>query len=257
MNSCIYHGRVRHRRYFPNNHEFSYKLFMMYLDLEELPTLFQRFWLWSYNKPNLAWFDRKQHAGPEDLDLATVIRQKVRIETGQYPKGPIRLLTHLKYFGYGFNPVSFYYCFEEDGETLSCIVAEVNNTPWNEQHCYVLPIRDHASSSHHFEFDKAFHVSPFNNMNQHYDWRFIKPEQQLGVHMNVYEKDRLLFDATMNLQKREVSTRSLSLMLFKFPFMTGKVIAAIYYQALKLWLKRTPLFTHPAKQDSSEGVNKV
>jgi len=257
MNSCIYLGQVRHRRFFPHAHEFSYKLFMMYLDLDELPRLFQRYWLWSYNKPNIAWFDRTQYTQSTHLDLATTIRQRVYKETGVYPAGPIRLLTHLKYFGCGFNPVSFYYCFDEDGQTLNTIVAEVSNTPWKEQHCYILPIRSSMNGFYRFEFDKNFHVSPFNSMNQAYDWRFTSPTDNLAVHMNVYQEDQLHFDATMNLRQRAINTASLSGALCKFPFMTAKVIVAIYYQALKLWLKGTPFHSHETKREAPSMVKKL
>lgn len=230
---------------------------MMYLDLDELPTLFQRFWLWSYNKPNVAYFDRKRHTGDKDMDLATVIRQKVEKTTGVHPEGPIRLLTHLKYFGYGFNPVSFYYCFEKDGETLNCIVAEINNTPWKEQHCYVLPINPDKDGAHRFEFDKTFHVSPFNGMQQQYDWRFITPTEQIAVHMSVYENKQLHFDATLNLKKHRLTSTSLSRVLIQFPLMTSKVVASIYYQAFKLWLKRTPFHNHPKNPSTPEEAKKA
>ncbi len=247
MKSCIYSGLVKHSRFIPNQHTFSYRLFMMYLDLDELPTLFQRFWLWSHKRSNIAWFDRTQHTGHKTCDLDISIRQLVDQETGIYPTGPIRLLTHLKYFGYGFNPVSFYYCFDDDGIRLNTIVAEINNTPWNEQFCYVLPIRD---TSQHFAFDKKFHVSPFNSMKQQYDWRLSSPEEYLTVDMNVYQDNLLHFYAGINLQRQEINSASLARVLIQFPLMTVKIIVSIYYQALKLWLKRTPFHKHPGKQEA-------
>ncbi len=255
-NSRIYLGRVRHRRFTPNTHEFSYSLFMMYLDLEELPSLFNRFWLWSANKPNIAWFDRKQHLGG-GKNLTHSVRQLVQQKAGYRPTGPIRLLTHLKYFGYGFNPVSFYYCFDDDGATLNTIVAEVNNTPWKEQHCYVMPVKKSATTSFQFSFNKDFHVSPFNPMNQNYDWRFSIPSDHLAVHMTVNETGKRIFDATIKLKAQEINAASLSRALLQFPLMTSKVVAAIYYQAFKLWVKRTPFHPHPSSLTESKTVNKL
>ena len=117
MKSCIYEGQVRHTRNKPAFHKFNYRLFMMYLDLDELPTLFRKTWFWSATRPALARFRRRDHLGPEQQALSDSVRDLVETETGRRPRGPIRLLTNLSYFGYCFNPVSFYYCFSEDEET--------------------------------------------------------------------------------------------------------------------------------------------
>jgi DUF1365 family protein len=147
MNSCIYEGRVRHTRTTPVGHTFDYRLFMMYLDLDELPTLFQKRWLWSVSRPALARFHRDDHIGDPAESLSESVRKLVEAETGKRPEGPIRLLTNLAYFGYCFNPVSFYYCFSEDGETVETIVAEVNNTPWGERDTYVQVCDDSSKRS--------------------------------------------------------------------------------------------------------------
>ncbi|MCW8799364.1 MAG: DUF1365 domain-containing protein, partial [Desulfobacter sp.] len=124
MNSCIYEGQVRHRRFSPRSHQFSYRLYLLYLDLEELPELFDRYWLWSARRPNLAWFRRKDYMGDSSVPLDTTIRKTIHNATGIQPEGPIRLLTQLRYFGYGFNPVSFYYCYDREDKQLQTIVAE-------------------------------------------------------------------------------------------------------------------------------------
>ena len=136
--SCIYEGRVRHRRFAPVAHVFEYRLFMMYLDLAELPNVFDGHWLWSSERPNVAYFRRADHLGAPQHPLADCVRQLVKDQSGRYPDGPIRLLTHLRYGGYGFNPVSFYYCFDQADRCVETVIGEVNNTPWGEQHCYVL-----------------------------------------------------------------------------------------------------------------------
>lgn len=252
MNSCIYAGRVRHRRMQPATHEFGYRLFMMYIDLDELPSLFDRFWLWSARRPNLAWFRRRDHLGDRDRPLKQAVFDLVERETGHRPNGPVRLLTHFAYFGYRFNPVSFYYCFDREGQSVDYIVAEVNNTPWNEQHCYVMSERQNIGVPSHkrFQFDKAFHVSPFMEMNLGYDWRFSQPKEKLTVHMENLKDSKKIFDATLVLERRALNGRSLAIALVTYPLMTVKVIAAIHFQALRLWLKRVPFFVHPDKKEA-------
>ena len=205
MNSAIYEGRVRHRRFAPVEHHFSYRLFMMYLDLGELDTVFRGRWLWSARRPAIAWFRRHDHVGDPDRPLDDVVRDLVAERTGRRPAGPVRLLTHLRYFGYCMNPVSFYYCFEADGATLDAIVAEVHNTPWGERHCYVL---DQSGAPH--EFPKNFHVSPFMPMEQTYRWRLGTPGSTLPVHMENLEDGTLVFDATLTLRRRPVTGRGLA-----------------------------------------------
>ncbi|WP_455223024.1 DUF1365 domain-containing protein [Kaarinaea lacus] len=251
MKSCIYTGQVRHRRFAPRAHEFHYRLFMMYVDLAELPLLFDKHWLWSSKKFALAWFRREDHYGKPGVRLEESIRQLVQKDTGHRPRGPIRLLTHFRYFGYCFNPVSFYYCFDEADTQVETIVAEVNNTPWGERHCYVLPEKRNIGNPQHkrFQFGKDFHVSPFMDTDIDYDWRFSQPGEQLNVHMENYQqgtnRQKKIFDATMVMQQRPLTTFNLTKTLIRFPFMTGKVIAGIYYQALKLWLKKFPFYPHP------------
>lgn len=247
MKSCIYRGRVRHRRYAPRSHQFSYSLFMVYLDLAELDQVFKGRWLWSTRRFNLAWLRRRDHVGDPRQPLDAAVRDLVETETGRRPDGPIRLLTHLRYFGYCFNPVSFYYCFDRDDRRVETIVAEVNNTPWNERHCYVLPAQGRPPQRvHRHRFSKAFHVSPFMPLQQSYDWRLSEPGELLAVHMENHEGEGKKFDATLRLERVPISAFELARTLFAFPFMTGKVIAGIYFEALRLWLKRTPFFSHPA-----------
>jgi len=248
MQSAIYRGWVRHRRFAPREHSFRYRLFMMYLDLAELEEVFRGRWLWSTRRFALARFRREDHLGDPRVSLDRAVRDLVECNTGRRPTGPIRLLTHLRYFGYGFNPVSFYYCFDASGAHVETIVAEVNNTPWGEQHCYVLPEARNEGAGQHkrFRFAKDFHVSPFMPMDLDYDWRFSPPETRLNVHMRLNSKAKM-FDATLELQREPLNGANLARVLTAFPFMTIKVIAAIHWEALKLWLKRVPFHTHPKK----------
>lgn len=252
MKSCLYIGTIRHRRFAPRAHEFRYRLFMTFIDLSELPSLFDRFWLWSARRPALAWFRRRDYYGDSAVSLDTSIRDLIANRTGTRPSGPIRLLTHLRYFGHNFNPVSFYYVYDATDTRVETIVAEITNTPWKERHAYVLRATAQLSGEPlmpRWHFDKVFHVSPFMPMSMHYNWRFSEPRAALSVHMECWQ-DAKQFDATLVLQRRPVTHANLARVLLTFPMITVQVATAIYWQALRLWLKRVPVFTHPGKLTS-------
>jgi len=249
--SCLYVGQVKHRRFTPKQHQFSYKLFLVYLDLSELTSVFDRFWLWSIEKTNIATFRRKDHLGDKKLPLDNSVRNYIEQETGRRPQGPVRLLTHLSYFGFSFNPVSFYYCYDKNDDKLEFIVAEVNNTPWGEQYCYVMDAENNQSKNdqadnrlHRYFENKRFHVSPFMPMDMQYDWRFSMPGESLSVHMENHQHGQKVFDATLKLKKRQITGKNLAMALIQFPMITMKIVIAIYYQALLLWLKKIPFVNH-------------
>ena len=246
--SAVYEGVVRHRRLAPHPHAFDYWMAQLYLDLDEVDRVFKQRWLWSSERGNIAQFRRNDYLGPADLTLAEAVRERVEKATGYRPVGPIRLLCHLRYFGFVFNPVSFYYCFAADGVTLACIVAEITNIPWKERHAYVLPVKTARSQARalHWSFPKAFHVSPFMPMTREYAWRFTTPSDDLCVHMEVLRDGQREFDATLNLRRRSLNGASLARVLWRYPLMTAQVVGAIHWQALRLWLKRNPIHDHPA-----------
>jgi len=250
MHSALYTGRLRHRRFAPRPHAFEYPLFMVWLDLAELDEVFRGHWLWSTRRPALAWLRRADCLGDARVPLDEAVRALVARETGARPRGPIRLLTHLRYFGHCFNPVSFYYCYDAAGVTIETIVAEITNTPWKERHAYVLPARESVMRGEQlrFQFGKRFHVSPFMPMALDYDWRFTSPGARLAVHMANRGGNETIFDATLALERREISTASLAGALARYPFATVQVLGAIYWQALRLWAKRVPVYIHPAKR---------
>ena len=249
MHSALYTGRLRHRRFAPRAHQFSYRLFMVYVDLAELDEIFRGRWLWSVRRPALAWLRRADYLGDPELPLDDAVRDRVAAHTGVRPMGPIRLLTHLRYFGVGFNPVTFYYCFDAADTRVEAIVAEITNTPWNERHAYVLtnPVSTGRTRVLRYRFAKSFHVSPFMPMEMDYDWHFGTPGKCLSVNMQNFQGGERVFDATLQLTRREIGAGSLARALVAFPCMTVSVLAGIYTQALRLWLKRIPFHAHPSR----------
>ncbi len=252
LSSAVYEGVVTHRRHAPHPHAFSYRMTQLYLDLDEVDSVFRDHWLWSVNRRNLAEWRRSDYLGASEVPLAEAVRACVRQSTGCAPQGPIRLLTHLRYAGFVFNPVSFYYCYEPDGTTLDCVVAEITNTPWRERRAYVLPVTSAqaAEGMLRWRFDKDFHVSPFMAMARGYDWRFTPPAGELRVHMKVLDGETSELDATLALKRRPLNSHSLARVLWRYPLMTAQVVGAIHWQALRLWLKGNPVYTHAATSAS-------
>lgn len=242
MNSALYFGRVSHRRSGAVEHAFSYRHFLLCLDLTELPQVFAGRWLWSHEAPNLVSVRRADYLGDPALALADAVRSRVRVELGRAPEGRICLLTQPRFLGYVFNPVSFYYCCDSSG-TLDAIVAEITNTPWNERHSYVLDARGGVGAQARFE--KRFHVSPFQDMGQEYAWSFGPLGEQLDVRMQSFADGRACFEARLELRRRALDGAGLARALLAFPGFSARSIAAIYWQALRLKLKGAPFFEHP------------
>jgi hypothetical protein len=250
----VYEGTIRHRRFHPVENRFQYRLFFMFLDLSHLNRLSRIHPLWSGTGVNLAYFRRRDHMGDADVALDRAMREYLRKKTGTRPQGPIRILTHLRYFGHCLNPVSFYYCYDAADNQVETIVAEIHNTPWGQEHLYVLPKEKSIHPSNQWRrhrFEKQFHISPFMDMHLAYDWRFRLPAKQLNVHMVNYENDKRIFDASLSLARKPLTRQNLTRILWLYPAMTVKVAGLIYWQALKLILKGTPFYTHPEKSGNS------
>jgi DUF1365 family protein len=248
VNSALYEGRVRHHRIAPFEHRFEYGLFWVKLDLAELDSVFAGHWLWSTRRPALAWFRRADFLGDPALPLDVAVRDLCEARLGRRPSGRIAVLTHLRYYGLSFNPVSFYFCEDEAGR-LDAIVAEITNTPWLERHAYVLDgtKRPAETASTASRFAKEFHVSPFLPMDCEYAWRFDLDRERIVVHMENWRAGVRVFTATMNLARQEIGSRTLAQALLRHPFQSARVVLAIYWQALVLRLKGAPFFGHPSR----------
>ena len=254
MHSCIYEGTVRHRRFAPIENAFQYPLFFFYLDLDELDTVFADRWFFGVNSLNLGVFRRRDHLFPSELPFKEAIGTFIEEKAGLRPEGPIRMLTHLAYFGYCFNPVSFYYCFSADEKSVDVILAEVNNTPWGERHFYFLTKKDNLANEprKRYRFAKAFHVSPFFDMDLDYDWRFNLPQSSLNTHFILERKGERVFDATLRTKRVELDEVNLPLYLLRYPFLTLRVMFLIHWQAVRLWYKGATFYRHPKKRKKSD-----
>ncbi len=254
----IYVGELRHRRFHPVRHEFAYPVFLVMLDVDRISELMRVSRFSSYNRWNWAAYDERDHFGDAALPLRERMRRDAAAHGLTLPDGPIFLLTNLRYFGYCFNPVSFYYLHDRDG-TLQMILAEVNNTfgetcnYWLTSECERKDAAPPASelAARRYETRKVFHVSPFMDLGHQYDWIFTPPAERLVAHMRTRNGDGVFFDATLTLARRPWTARALRSTLIEYPWTTAKVIAAIYWQALRLRLKGVPYVPHPGA--ASEG----
>jgi DUF1365 family protein len=252
VRSAIYRGQVRHRRHTPVQHEFTASVGMVYLDLDELPGVLEHRPLWSASRRAIGRFRREDHLGDPAVPLKAAVAREIHAQTGAVHDGPVRLLTTPRTFGRAFNPVSFYYCFAPDGDTVQFVVAEVTNTPWGERHSYVLDARAAEDGATHpvmrQSFDKVFHVSPFMGMDHRYAWSLTVPGPTLSVNIDSTERPnptRATFDATLDLRREPMSAAGLRRLLARFPFATLRTGLLIYTQAVRLKLKGAPYFAHP------------
>jgi uncharacterized protein len=240
--SALYEGTVRHRRMAVRAREFRYGIHMAFIDLDELPGLLGG--RLTSPRPGIVRFRRSDYFGDPREDLAGAVRHAVAELTGSRPAGPVRLLTNLRAFGHCFNPVSFYYCFDATGERVEAVLADVTNTPWGERHAYAL-FRKNGDRVLTGNSEKLLHVSPFMGMDHEYEWKVGLPGERLSVHIESHRDGRRAFDATLNLERRELTLRSLASATARHPMNTLHALARIYGQALRLKLRGVPVYPHP------------
>ena len=251
MNSCLYFGEVSHHRKAPRKHDLRYDVYMAHLFLDEVDDVFKGRWFWSANRSNLGGFQRSDYHRPEVDDLSIAVRATMSEQLGRECTGPVSIITHLRTFGYCFNPVSFYFHWNEARTRPSALMAEITNTPWGERYakCFEWETNPNSERSDH-EFRKEFHVSPFIGMNIDYDWRFRAPSDRFQADMILQEDQKTFFTAHLKLERRPLNGRNLAWALARFPFMTLNVTRAIYWNALILRLKGCPFYAHPKKSET-------
>ncbi len=251
LESAIYQGVVSHRRHAPAEHGFSYPMLMLLLKTDEIPRICNRFWQLGTAPWSWARFRRADYIGHDDLDLQAAAKREMARLLGDADAdlpGDVFLLCHLRYLGFYFSPLNLYF-LRQQGE-FRYMLAEVSNTPWNERHYYLVDLLETRPQQ------KSFHVSPFNPMNQTYHWQVTAPdvdrrECRVRLSSTDNENGRRVFEATLSLHRHELNQSNLTGVLMKTPAQTISVVVGIYWQALRLFVKRVPFYGHPRKKTAA------
>ena len=239
MQSGIYTGNVFHKRSVPKVHEFNYRIYLFWLKLKELDTLSASVKGFGVDKSGFSVvnFKREDYLGDRDIDLESAVLTKMNTLSSVTITGDVYMLGQVRTFGLYFSPVNFFYVRNQNG-LFTHMLAEVSNTPWNKRHYYLVDLETQDNC------DKAFHVSPFNPMDMQYKWKIQQPADTLTLNLSCYKQTKH-FEAAINMQKKPLNTASLRQSMLSIPSMTIKTVVGIYWQAIKLFLKRVPIYTHP------------
>ena len=239
LRSAVYEGRVVHRRFNPVDHRFSYRIALVLLDLAEVDAVCRLHPLWSAERANAVTFRRTDYLGDPSVPLDVAVRDLVESGTGTRPTGPIAVLTQLRTWGWLFNPITTYYCYDPAGAEVTSTVVEVTNTPWHERTAYVLD----GTGTHRVA--KGMHVSPFLPMDLTHRFTIGVPGDRLTLAVDDFRGDDQVFGASMALTRLSAGRRAQGRLLWRFPLMTLRVSWGIYRQALVLRLKGAPFHRHP------------
>ena len=236
--SAIYQGVVRHRRFSPKKHDFSYRMYFICVQLDELELLCQRSWLFGTRWYNPIRFSQKDYLPGEPVALAQRISNKVQQLGGDWSSGRIVVMANCRCLGLYFSPVNFYYLYDE--QCCRYLLCEVSNTPWLERHYYLVDMQQQVKT------DKAFHVSPFMPMQMQYHWRISELGERALIHIENHQQDKVFY-ATLALKRQPFSSKALWATWLRLPWMSASILLGIYWQALKIWLKGIPYVPHPKR----------
>jgi uncharacterized protein len=242
--AAVYEGTARHRRFAPVSREFAPRLFLAYLDVEALPGSLDRLPGWSARRPAPVHFRRRDFFDGQPGPLADGVRDLVEERLGRRPDGPVHLLAHLRTFGWLFNPLTVYYCWDADGRTLDALVLEITNTPWGERNWRVLDARTDARAQ---TAPKTMHVSPFLPMDVDYRVTWTAPGDELHLNIAVVRDRHTVFSAGLALRRSVLDRRRAVGVLVRHPALALRVSLAIYCKAAALFLARVPVYRHPAR----------
>ena len=260
LESCLYKARVMHHRLLPKKHAFWYNLYFFYVDVDQIDALSQKISILSRNKFNLFNFRDKDHLQLKNKlpDSSTVKQQIVQFLSDRglnIGNGKMMLLTHLAVLGYNFNPVSFYFCFDENDEPLAA-VAEISNT-YREMKLFYFDKSKLESSAFSGIAQKFFYVSPFTNLTSSFDFNLKVPGEELQINIDMRnEKGEKFFLSTLSGKRQSLSQLNLLRYFFKMPLIPLQVMALIHWQAFKLWIKGIPYHPKAANQDLQKDVYK-
>ena len=258
LESAIYEGLVVHERLKPKRHRLSYRVFSLLLDIDELAALDRKFRLFAYNRwAPLAFFDC-DHGLADGTPLRPWVEARLKEAGLHVSSGAIRLLCYPRVFGYVFNPLSVYFCYDNN-DCLHAILYEVCNT-YKERHTYVMPLNKGDNGVIRQKAQKSMYVSPFISMETTYHFQILPPSAETSIGIRQEDADGPLLIASFKGKREQISGETLTKILIRFPLLTFKIIAGIHWEALRLWLKGIRLVMYkPAAQsvESSIGQSKT
>ncbi len=242
--SFIYNGQVIHKRFKPKEHFFKYKVFSLFLDLSEIKEIERKISFFSYNKFNLISFFDKDHGDRNGTSLVEWVKNNLKKSGLNIDQVKIKLLCYPRILGYVFNPLSIFFVYNYKS-SLIAILYEVKNT-FGEQHTYVFKTNPNEKNVQN-NCEKKFHVSPFMDLSSRYYFKILDPQNKLSVVIDQRDKEGKLLYASQDGLKSELSAKNLILSYIKHPLMTFKIISAIHFEALRLWVKGIKLIKKEKK----------